>query len=441
MTLDACGETVHPLTYHTDETLAGVRCCGLHANTSLQCRSTGFAGGQDLEPGYTDHIWWAGPTDNGNAGCLINVTNAEAIIACAAVGLRLCYAAEAPACCGTGCDHDRNAIWVDFPVEPYFSGQAGAADSIQHLAEATTRLVDALAASSHAGDDDGTPSEEEGEGDSATDTTAAPTGGNNEVGEGGGEGEAAAPATTPKYQVRPYVGDGHIQGPWALVLQYGYAPYYPTNGYYGLPDLSVDGFAKLADADINAIPNGGGEYTYYMLTSGESGACPEEATSSDRRRRREIRLCGKTNDLLIRQLANQTYDDLLPLPFVGGEVCDEIGENLRYEKLECASWSQPWQNTVQQPSSRDYVLQDLSTEGSPYDHICGGWIVRSTVNAYRLLDESGFRYYGNNKLCRYETEEGGPQRRRRGNYEYNIFPTPTSEIARWKVKVWKLTAE
>ena len=79
---------------------------------------------------------------------------------------------------------------------------------------------------------------------------------------------------------------GRLGASWIKILQYGLTPYTPTRGAVGdLADPPSAGFAKLSDADINAISAGhdaaqvwsakpkNNDFTYYMLTS-KSDKCP-----------------------------------------------------------------------------------------------------------------------------------------------------------------------
>jgi len=56
---------------------------------------------------------------------------------------------------------------------------------------------------------------------------------------------------------------------WRLILQYGMEPYTPTPDAVGIvaEDNIPNGFAKLADDDINALAYDDDEYDYFMLTS------------------------------------------------------------------------------------------------------------------------------------------------------------------------------
>ena len=54
---------------------------------------------------------------------------------------------------------------------------------------------------------------------------------------------------------------------FTLVLQYGTSPYVPTASASGVVSSSTAGFAKLSDAEINAIEDDDVTYDYYMLTS------------------------------------------------------------------------------------------------------------------------------------------------------------------------------
>jgi len=77
----------------------------------------------------------------------------------------------------------------------------------------------------------------------------------------------AAPADCPG----PQSGNPQCGGacsPWELVLQYGEEAYPMTANAVGELDEAVNGFAKLSDGAINAIPSGGDAgFDYYMLTS------------------------------------------------------------------------------------------------------------------------------------------------------------------------------
>jgi len=105
-TQDGCAtsnaeEGEHPLTFVRDVNgVADVRCCSVDGAT---CESKDFQGGIDFVTpgGSTDH------------GCYFQVPYQEAMSVCHAAGMRLCTTDEVQACCGTGCWHDHNSVWVD----------------------------------------------------------------------------------------------------------------------------------------------------------------------------------------------------------------------------------------------------------------------------------------------------------------------------------------
>jgi hypothetical protein len=102
-TIDGCStsnafEGENPLTFVRDvDGLADVRCC---STDGTQCQSQHFEGGDD----YGSHT-----------GCYFQVTYQEAMTVCHNAGMRICSVDEMNTgqCCGTGCWHDHNKIWVN----------------------------------------------------------------------------------------------------------------------------------------------------------------------------------------------------------------------------------------------------------------------------------------------------------------------------------------
>jgi len=105
-TVDGCSTSnaegeEHPLTFVRDvDGLADVRCCSIDGDT---CQSQDFEGGVDFV------------TPNGgiHTSCYFQVTYQEAMEVCHNAGRRICTVEEMDTCCGTGCWHNHNAIWVD----------------------------------------------------------------------------------------------------------------------------------------------------------------------------------------------------------------------------------------------------------------------------------------------------------------------------------------
>jgi hypothetical protein len=103
-TVDGCerdGTDDHPLTFVRDvDGVADVRCCSIDGDT---CQSQHFEGGVDFDT----------PSGGVHHGCYFQVTYQEAMTVCHNAGMRICTTDEMESCCGTGCWHNHNAIWVD----------------------------------------------------------------------------------------------------------------------------------------------------------------------------------------------------------------------------------------------------------------------------------------------------------------------------------------
>jgi hypothetical protein len=107
-TVDGCprdgqdGE--HPLTLiRSVNGLADVRCC--QDEPTFSCKSRDFEGGVDFTT----------PNDGTHTQCYFDVTYQQALEVCHDAGMRICTHEEMGSndCCGTGCWHNHNAIWVD----------------------------------------------------------------------------------------------------------------------------------------------------------------------------------------------------------------------------------------------------------------------------------------------------------------------------------------
>lgn len=108
-TVDGCAgggeEGEHPLTFVRDvEGTADVRCCSIDGDT---CQSQDFEGG----------VAFNTPEGGVHQGCYFGVTYQEAMTVCHNAGKRICTTEEMETCCGTGCWHNHNAIWVNVPQE------------------------------------------------------------------------------------------------------------------------------------------------------------------------------------------------------------------------------------------------------------------------------------------------------------------------------------
>jgi hypothetical protein len=104
-TVDGCArdgeEGEHPLTFIRDvDGRADLRCCSIDGST---CKSQDFEGGVDFLT----------PNGGTHTSCYFDVTYQEAMEVCHNAGMRICTTDEMEACCGTGCWHNHNAIWVD----------------------------------------------------------------------------------------------------------------------------------------------------------------------------------------------------------------------------------------------------------------------------------------------------------------------------------------
>lgn len=77
-----------------------MRCCSIDGNT---CQSQHFEGG----------VLYETPNGGTHEGCYFQVTYQEAMQVCHNAGMRMCNTDEMETCCGTGCWHNHNAIWVD----------------------------------------------------------------------------------------------------------------------------------------------------------------------------------------------------------------------------------------------------------------------------------------------------------------------------------------
>jgi len=104
-TVDGCSNSDdgHPLTFVRDvDGTADVRCCSIDGST---CQSQDFEGGVDFV------------TPNGglHTQCYFGVRYQEAMQVCHNAGMRICSTDEMDTCCGTGCWHNHNAIWVNVP--------------------------------------------------------------------------------------------------------------------------------------------------------------------------------------------------------------------------------------------------------------------------------------------------------------------------------------
>jgi hypothetical protein len=115
-----------PLTFVRDVNgLADVRCC---STDGTQCASQDFDGGVDYNT----------PTGGLHTGCYFQVTYQEAMTVCHNAGMRICSVEEINQCCGTGCWHNHNKIWVNtlddgaaMTLDERIT-QAEAADSVSH---------------------------------------------------------------------------------------------------------------------------------------------------------------------------------------------------------------------------------------------------------------------------------------------------------------------
>jgi hypothetical protein len=104
-TVDGCSTSgddgEHPLTFVRDvDGTADVRCCSIDGST---CQSQDFEGGVDFDT----------PNGGVHTQCYFGVTYQKAMEVCHAAGKRICTTDEMDTCCGTGCWHNHNAIWVN----------------------------------------------------------------------------------------------------------------------------------------------------------------------------------------------------------------------------------------------------------------------------------------------------------------------------------------
>ena len=103
-TVDGCstsGDEEHPLTFVRDvDGTADVRCCSIDGET---CQSQDFEGGVDFDT----------PNGGVHTQCYFGVTYQKAMEVCHNAGKRICNTDEMDTCCGTGCWHNHNAIWVN----------------------------------------------------------------------------------------------------------------------------------------------------------------------------------------------------------------------------------------------------------------------------------------------------------------------------------------
>jgi hypothetical protein len=102
-TVDGCSnqDDGHPLTSVRDVNgLADVRCCSIAGDT---CQSQHFEGG----------VLYDTPEGGTHEGCYFQVPYQQAMQVCHNAGMRICKTDEMDNCCGTGCWHNQNAIWVD----------------------------------------------------------------------------------------------------------------------------------------------------------------------------------------------------------------------------------------------------------------------------------------------------------------------------------------
>merc|ERR1719235_1162068 len=104
-TVDGCTSDAdqddHPLTFIRDvDGVADVRCCSIDGST---CQSQDFEGGVDFLT----------PNGGTHTSCYFDVTYQKAMEVCHNAGKRICTTDEMDTCCGTGCWHNHNAIWVN----------------------------------------------------------------------------------------------------------------------------------------------------------------------------------------------------------------------------------------------------------------------------------------------------------------------------------------
>lgn len=114
-TVDGCArdgqEGEHPLAFVRDvDGTADVRCCSIDGDS---CQSQDFEGGVDF----------ATPTGGTHTGCYFGVTYQEAMTVCHNAGKRICTTDEMESCCGTGCWHNHNAIWVNLQNDQVVTSQ------------------------------------------------------------------------------------------------------------------------------------------------------------------------------------------------------------------------------------------------------------------------------------------------------------------------------
>ena len=66
------------------------------------------------------------------------------------------------------------------------------------------------------------------------------------------------------------------------MLQYGTSPYVPTASASGVVSSSTAGFAKLSDAEINAIEDDDVTYDYYYMLTSETATASTQGTLEGR---------------------------------------------------------------------------------------------------------------------------------------------------------------
>lgn len=169
-------------------------------------------------------------------------------------------------------------------------------------------------------------------------------------------------------------------GPWALIIQYGTeGTYTPTSDAVGVPSENEEGFAKLSDADINAL-SAGGAYHYYWLTSD-----------------------GPNPSVLIRLPSTTPYDDMPISPLSGGEFC--LSAPAFTHVNQCTSWG-----------AQSNVLDNIAVSGNN----CNRWFLGHSRHCYMPASATQRCYSHGSSCALYGQPHHSPRR---------------------NVKVYKFTAE
>lgn len=138
------------------------------------------------------------------------------------------------------------------------------------------------------------------------------------------------------------------ENPWTLVVQYGTSAYPESTDAVGTLSETGSAFAKLSDADINALPtqSDGTSYTYWKLTS-------DSATGAGR------------DTLILRTTGS--YDDADPSYGWGSDwaVCTDSTQSAH----QCTTWS------TSNPTNRVDTLPSKMPDGvtSFHNNDCNRW--------------------------------------------------------------------